>query len=107
MEIKDTAVKYDGDQTGITFRMKNEEVKVSFSDCIKNFANEYNAKSRTGVGTTDITKHTIILYTVPHTRIIFTKGLLPYLLTGKTANERFLQFQNMINRLGYTTYDLS
>lgn len=104
--FRDIDVRFSASEGGIWLHNQGETRFLALKDCISS-ANQQGGQSHKSVGTRDITKLTCTFYSTPSIRIVFAKGILSYIRTGKTAAQRFHQLQNDLNSLGYCTYDCS
>ena len=104
--FRDIDVRFSARDGGIWLHHKGETNFLLLKDCVHS-TNLQGRNSHNGIGTRDITKLTFTFYSTPSIRIVFTKGILSYIRTGKTATQRFHQLQNNLLSLGYCTFDLS
>ena len=105
--FRDVDVRFSAREGGFWLHNKGDACFLLLKDCITPGNAQHGRNSHKGVGTRDITKLTYTFYSTPPIRIVFAKGILSYIRTGKTATQRFLQIQKELNSLGYHTYDLS
>lgn len=92
---------------GITLKSGKDEIFINFEECAKNYAKENSLKISSCIAARDITTLTFIFYTNPKTKLIFNKGFFKSILYKKSAVDRFIALQKLINDYGYRTYDLS
>lgn len=104
--FRDTDVRFSQKEGGIWLHGKDETRFLMLKDCVSK-AHPQEGKPHISVGTRDVTKLMFTFYSKPPVSIVFVKGILSYIRTGKTAAERFHQLQKDLNSLGYQTYDLS
>lgn len=97
----------DINSSGFILKHKKTSVFISFDECSRNYANEKSVEMSKCVATRDITKLTFTFYTNPKTEIVFKKNFLKDLFSGKSAVGKFLDLEKIINKYGYTSYDLS
>ena len=93
---------------GVVVKNKDSQAKIDFEECSKNYANENSLEVSKCVATRDITTLTFTFYSNPKVVLMFQKRRsLLNIFTEKSAIKQFLELQNLINRYGYSTYDLS
>lgn len=101
--FRDADVRLSAHERGIWLCDHGKCRLLPLKDCLK----ESDGGSSQCVGSRNVLELAVTLSSHPPTKIIFAKGLLPFIRTGKTAAERFHQFQKGIQSLGFTTFDLS
>ncbi len=97
----------DISSSGITVKIGERVIRISFDECAENYAEENSLENSRCVATRDITKMMFTFYTRPKISVVFKKHLFENLISGKTAVDRFWELQKTINKYGYTSYDLS
>lgn len=103
--FRDCDILFSAKDGGIWLHDNKQARLLRLENCLTNTGKtDNNSKC---VGSCDITKLTFTLFSTPQTIITFSKGILPYIRTKKTAVERFHSFKRDIQSLGFTTYDLS
>lgn len=95
------------DNSGLLLKCENSDVFIRFDECAKNYAADKSCKSNKCVATRDITKLTFTFYTDHQIKVIFKKHFLKDLFPKNSAVCKFRELQNIINRCGYTSCDLS
>lgn len=103
--FRDEDVRFSARERGIWLRSGETPRLLLLRNCVGDAGEERS--SFHCVGSRDITTLTFTLSSTPPTEITFSKGILPYIRTGKTASQRFHLFQRELQALGFTTYDLS
>lgn len=92
----------------IVFATLYNETKIRFSECKKNFATEHFLNESNCVGTRDITVPAFIFYSQPKIKVTFKRRhLLQELFSKRPLHKKFNILQQTLQKLGYTTYDLS
>ena len=91
---------------GVTLESSGDEIYIDFDDCVKNFFAE-NGKVCKCVATRDVTTLSFSFYTQPKINVIFKRSFFKDLIVGKSATSKFLAMQKAIDKVGYTSYDLS
>ena len=104
--FRDTDMLFSAEERGIWLHAEEKDSLLLLVDCIPADCHQ-GKESRKSVGTRDVTKLIFTFFSTPPVCIVFAKGILPYIRTGKTAAQRFHQLQNDINAIGYCTLDLS
>ena len=97
--IRDINLHFSEEEHGIWLKIHGKQSLLRFKDCCA-----IRSKS---VGSRNITQMYLIFSSEPPIKIVFQRGFLAYLRTGKTAVQRFHALERFILRMGYTTYDLS
>lgn len=97
--IRDINLRLSEEAHGIWVKIHGKESLLRFKDCC--------ADGSKCVGSRDITQMYLIFSSDPPIKIVFHRGFLAYLRTGKTAVQRFHALERFIRRMGYTTFDLS
>lgn len=95
------------DAQGIILRCQNSDITIQFEECAKNFAYENALNVSKCVATRDITSLSFVFFTEPKTNIVFKKNLMKDLFFGRSAFDKFIELQNAIIKVGYSSYDMS
>ena len=95
------------DKSGITLKTDISDVYISFDECIQNYAKENSLKMNKCVAVRDVTILAFVFYTDPKTTVSFKQKFLRGIFTRKSAAHRFWELQTVLNKYGYTSYDLS
>lgn len=105
--FRDISMRFSSTEAGIWLGTKDKRWFLPLRDCLNPINAQQESISRKCVGSRDITKLTFTFSSTPPVQIVFEKGLLAYIRTGKTAAQRFHILQKELQSLGYCTYDLS
>ena len=105
--FRDIDVHFCVPQKGIWLRSKETKSFLLLRSCVALANSQHGNNTNNCVGSRDITKLNFTFYSSPPVQIIFTKGIRSYILTGKTAIQRFHLMEKRLNSLGYHTRDLS
>lgn len=89
-------------QDRILLKSKNSVVEIVLSECAREYAEEVGDKTSKCVALRDITKLSFVIYTKQRIKLVFKRCLW-----NKSAIKRFTELQNAIERLGYSSYDLT
>ena len=93
---------------GITFKTPNGDMQVTFSECKYNYAFENSLSESNCVATHDVTVPVFTFYSNPKVEVLFKKkNFLQDLFSKRPWHAKFFELQKTIQKLGYTTYDLS
>lgn len=97
----------DTTKDGLTIQSDKGKIYINFNDCVKNFSLENSKQICKCVATRNINTLSFTFYTQPKINVFFKKNVFKDMITGKSAASRFLDMQNKISKVGYTSYDLS
>ena len=96
-----------GNREGVTLKRKGGTVFINFLECAENYAREHSLKESRCVADRDAAGGTFTFFTNPKVKVVFPKGILAWLFTGKSAYRQFCSLQNLILTCGFTSYDRS
>lgn len=96
-----------GNREGVTLKRKGGTVFINFLECAENYAREHSLKESKCVADRDAAQGTFTFFTNPKVKVVFPKGILAWLFTGKSAYRQFCSLQNLILTCGFTSYDRS
>ena len=96
------------DRESITVKTQEEDIKIWFSECIKNFGLEYSVDNHRTVGTRDVLAFTFVFFSTHKVEVIIKqKGFWWEKFHPGARYKEFHHLQMKINELGYGTYDLT
>lgn len=93
---------------GIIIQKSKFNFKIKFEECAQNYANKKMISESRCVASRDIRKLCFTFYSDPQITIDFNLRIsILNRFVRKVLIHRFLKFQKIINKCGYSTYDLS
>ena len=105
--FRDIDVHFCATEKGIGLCSKETKSFLLLRSCVALANSQHANNTNNCVGSRDITNLSFTFYSSPPVQIIFTKGIPSYILTGKTAIQRFHLMEKKLNSFGYHTRDLS
>ena len=102
--IKFTMTKIvDINSTGMLLKERGSLCFISFEDCAKNFAIENSLKKTKCVATRNIENLTFTFYANKKIKVVFKRRFF----ARKSAVNKFMELQKLLDKYGYTSYDLT